>query len=281
MRLNSLCITALLSLTLPGFLLAQSTPPPADVPPPQLPPPPVNSNPNPPWPPAALSPFSRFAIGGGISDMGINLQGAVNINRYLNLRGVGNIFQYTRNNISVSGFTATGKVNFASAGASLDVYPWPNHGFRVSPGLLFFNQNEVTGNLVAAGGTSFTLSDTTYYSSQSNPVTGVGSVDLHARNPAPTITVGWGNMIPRRGGQWSFPFELGAAMIGDPVPNIAFTSGQVCSDPQGKTNCQNVVGDPTLNANLQAQLAKYKSDLQPLRFYPILSVGVGYSFKIR
>ena len=43
----------------------------------------------------------------------------------------------------------------------------------------------------------------------------------------------------------------------------------------------NVATDPTLNANLQAQIAKYKSDLDPLKFYPIVSFGVSYSFKIR
>src|ERR1035438_1426324 len=37
-----------------------------------------------------VGPFSRLALGGGISPLGINLQAAVNVNRYINLRGVGN-----------------------------------------------------------------------------------------------------------------------------------------------------------------------------------------------
>lgn len=291
MKRNFFCLAALLSMALPAIspaaLRAQTTPSATDIPSPQvmrpgtLPSPELSFNPNPRKPPTGLRPFSRFAVGGGISLMGINMQGAVNINRFLNLRGVGNYLQYTRNNISISGFTVAGKINFATAGAALDFFPWPNHGFRISPGALFYNQNAVSGAMVAAGGTSFTLNNTTYYSSPSNPVTGVGSLNLHAQNPAPTITVGWGNLIPRRGGHWSFPFELGAAMIGDPVPAIAFTGGQVCSNAQGTTGCQNVVGDPTLNSNLQAQIVKYKNDLQPLRFYPILSFGVGFSFPIR
>jgi hypothetical protein len=43
----------------------------------------------------------------------------------------------------------------------------------------------------------------------------------------------------------------------------------------------NVVGNTTLNTNLQAQIAKYQNDLNPLRFYPIISIGLAYSFPIR
>lgn len=232
-------------------------------------------------PPAGLAPFSRFAVAAGISPLGINIQGTVNVDRFMNVRAIGNIFNYSLSSINVSGFNVDGNINLATAGASLDVYPWPKHGFRISPGTLFYNKNGVSATMVATGGTSFTLNNYTYYSSPSNPVTGGGGVNLHARNAAPTITVGWGNLISRTGRHWSVPFEVGAAMIGDPVPTIAFTGGQVCSNPQGTANCQNVVGNSDLNTNLQAQLVKYQNDLQPLRFYPIVSVGVGYSFPLR
>ena len=231
--------------------------------------------------PTTLSPFSRFAMAGAVSPLGVDFQAAVNVNRFMNLRGTGNMFNYTDSNISVGGFNVSGSVKLASAGVSLDVYPWPNHGFRMSPGALFYNQNRANATVLAAGGTSFTLNGYNYYSSTTTPVAGVGGLNLHARNPSPTITVGWGNLISRTGGHWSVPFELGAAMIGAPVPSLAFTGGQVCSDPQGTVNCQNVVGNSMLNTNLQAQLVKYQNDLQPLRFYPILSVGVGYNFPIR
>ncbi len=239
----------------------------------------VPSRPRAPAP--ALRPYSRFALAGGVSAMGVNLQAAVNANRYMNIRGTGNFFNYVVNDINVSGFNINGKLNFATAGAAVDFYPSPNHGFRLSPGVLVHNGNAVSAALTANGGTSFTLNNATYYSSAANPVAGVGSVSLHAQSPAFTITTGWGNMISRSGGRWSFPFELGAAMIGAPAVNLALTSGQVCSNPQGTTNCQNVIGYSSLYANLQAQIAKYQKDLNPLRFYPIASFGVAYSFSIR
>ena len=93
------------------------------------------------------------------------------------------------------------------------------------------------------------------------------------------MTTGWGNMIPRRGGHWSFPFEIGAAFVGAPTINMALTSGQAC-DAQG-LNCVNVATDPNVQANLQAQIQKYQSDVTRSSIYPIINFGVAYSFRIR
>jgi hypothetical protein len=227
----------------------------------------------------SMGPLSRFALGGGISTTGINLQAATNLNRYMNLRATGNYFNYSVNNITTNGFTVGAKLNFASAGASVDFYPFPTHGFRLSPGVLFYNQNAATATLTVAGGTSFSLNNTTYYASASNPVLGNGSLGLHTQNPAFTMTTGWGNMIPRKVGHWSFPFEIGAAFTGAPTLNIALTSGQIC-DAQGQ-NCVAVATNASVQQNLAAQVAKYSSDLNPLKIYPIVSGGLAYSFRTR
>ena len=234
------------------------------------------------WTPRTYSPtpFSRLAFGGGVSTSGVNLQMAVIANRYMNLRGVGSFFNYSIDNIDANGFKASGKLDFATAGASVDLYPFPNHGFRLSPGVLFMNRNQVAATIIAPGGTSFTLDDYTYYSSQANPVTGVASLGLHTQSPAFTITTGWGNMIPRRGGHFSFPFEIGAAFIGSPSLNMTLASGQVCADPAGTIGCIDVVGNAQIQSNLEAQRAKYQNDVNPFRFYPIVSTGVAYSFNL-
>jgi hypothetical protein len=226
-----------------------------------------------------IRPLSRLAFSGGVSSMGVNMQAATNLNRYLNARATGNLFNYTVNNVNVNGFNIVGKVNMSAGGAGVDYYPFPNHGLRLSPGLLFYNQNAVSANVVVTGGTELTLNNVHYYASTTSPITGSGSVGLHSFNPAFTMTTGWGNMIPRKGEHWSFPLEIGAAVVGQPTVNLGLTSGQAC-DITGQ-NCVNVATDATLNANLQAQIAKYKSDLDPLKFYPIFSFGVAYSFKVR
>ena len=260
-------------------VLAQRTPSATELATPELPSrpgyqPPSNS-------PVPFKPFSRFAVGGGISTMGINLQAAVFATRHLNVRGTGNFFNYQDSNISTNGFNVDAQLNLATAGVSLDYFPWANHGLRLSPGALIHNDNSLSANMTAAGGTSFTLNNVTYYSSQQDPVKGQGSLGLHTEKVAPTMTLGWGNLIPRNGGHFSFPVEVGAAYTGEPSLAIALTSGQVCSDPKGTVNCQNVVGNADVNSNLQAQIAKYKKDLSPMRFYPIVSFGIGFSFGAR
>jgi len=227
----------------------------------------------------APTPFSRIAVGGGLGIMGANMQLAVYANRYMNLRGTGNYFDYSVNNVNVSGFNLNGKLNFATGGASVDFYPFPRHGLRISPGALFYNQNNVNANLTVAGGTKLTLNSIDYYASASSPIVGNGSIGLNSRNPAFSITTGWGNMISRKGGHWSAPFEIGAAMTGAPTVSVALTSGQAC-DAQGQ-NCVDVATDPTVQSNLQAQITKYRNDLNSFGFYPIINFGIGYSFGLR
>jgi len=223
--------------------------------------------------------LSRIAFGGGFSPLGVNMMAATNLNRYMNLRVTGSVFKYTDTGISTNGFNVNADLNLASAGLSLDVYPFPNRGLRLSPGLLFYNANGATATFAVQGGTSFTLNNFTYYASSTNPVQGTGNLGLNSQNPAFTITGGWGNMIPRRGGHLSFPVEVGVALIGAPSVNIVLNSGQVC-DAEGQ-NCVNVATDADVQSNLQAQIAKYKSDLDPLKTYPIVSAGVAYAFRIR
>jgi hypothetical protein len=226
-----------------------------------------------------MRPFSRLAIGGGFSPLGVRVMAATNLNRYMDVRAVGNVFSYNVNGITVDSLNVNGKLNLASAGASLDFYPFPNHGLRLSPGVLFYNTNQAAATITVPGGTSFTLNNFTYYASSTNPIAGTALLSLHGQNPAFTITGGWGSMIPRRGGHWSFPFEVGVALIGSPHLKMTLNSGQAC-DSAGQ-NCVDVADYPSLQSNLQAQTAKYQNDLNPLKTFPIVSGGIAYNFGIR
>ncbi|MGA2849595.1 MAG: hypothetical protein ABSE46_11415 [Terracidiphilus sp.] len=238
--------------------------------------------------PGEVRPFSRLAFGAGVSPLGIGLQVATNINPHFNIRGTGNVFKYSTN-FTTNGITANADLNLASAGVALDVYP-TRLGWRISPGVLFYNGNQLSASTTVAGGTSFTLNDQTFYSANTNTVTGATPVNgnaalgLNTTKPAFTITTGWGNMIPRKGGHLSFPFELGVAVTGQPALN-ATLAGWACYD-QAQTECTNISSttDPiaiAVQSDLQAQIARWKSDLSPLKTYPILSIGVAYAFHIR
>jgi hypothetical protein len=231
--------------------------------------------------------FSRIAVGTGFSPLGVQISVTTNLQEHLNLRTSGNIFGYSTS-FNAGGVPADAKLSLSSAGVSLDIYPFHN-GFRVSPGLLFYNGNEVTANASVPGGTSFTLNDQTYYSAKANPATGAtpvsgnGSMNLHTTNPAFTITAGWGNTLPHRG-HWSFPFEAGVAFVGAPSVKANLT-GWACYDP-ALTQCTDVNSktDPIaieIQSDLQAQVNKWAHDMEWLKTYPIASFGVAYSFGIR
>src|SRR5580658_2443670 len=98
------------------------------------------------------APLSRFAIGGGVSPLGIQLEAVTDLGRHFNVRGTGNFFNYSTN-FTTSGINATAKLSLTSARASLDVYPFRS-GFHISPGILIDNQNQVTASTDVAAGTS-------------------------------------------------------------------------------------------------------------------------------
>ncbi len=224
------------------------------------------------------APFSRVSLGVGVSPLGIGFLLATNINRYLDVRGTGNFLNYSINNINTNGFNVNANLNLASAGMAVDIYPFHNW-FRISPGVLFYNQNQANAVFVAAPGTSFSLNNITYYSgSGTNAVTGLGTFGLGNGSAAPTITAGFGNLFPASGRHWTFPTEIGVAFIQNPTVGINLT-GEVCNQ-QGQ-NCVNVATDPNVQSNLAAQVSSYQSDVQPLHTYPIVSFGVAYNFHIR
>lgn len=227
----------------------------------------------------SISPFSRLAFAGGISPIGLNLQAAMNADRHMNIRGVGNIFTHSLNNITTNGMNVNGDLNFATLGISADVYPFPEHDFRLSPGLLLLNHNALAADVAVAGGSSFELNGVTYYASSTNPIAGNGKLGFNTRNPAFTMTTGWGNIVSHRGRRLSFPFEVGAAFVGAPSVSLALTGGQACD--QFGQNCVNVATDPTVQANLAAQIQKYRNDMRSLQYFPIVSFGVAYNFNLR
>jgi hypothetical protein len=230
--------------------------------------------------------FSRFAISGGFSPLGIDAQLSANLSSLMNLRLTGSLFDHSIH-FNSDGFDATARLRLASARASLDLYPFRG-GFRVSPGFLLYNQNRLTAADTIRSGSSFTLKGDTFYSGQadpntgSKPVSGTALLNLHAIRPAFTLTGGWGNTISRNG-HWSFPFEVGVAFVGGPKIDVNLR-GWACHD-RAETQCTDIAnpGDPIavqVQTDLHKQVDKWTEDLNPLRTYPIVSGGVSYSFGI-
>jgi hypothetical protein len=214
---------------------------------------------------------SKVGIGIKFSTLGAGIEAATPLTEKLNLRGGFNIFRYSRG-ITNNGIQYTGDLHFQSAEAHIDWFPLG--GFHISPGLLFYNGNALTATAAVPGGKTFTLGGTTYLSDTAAPVTGTGKLDFV--KVAPSIMLGFGNLIPRNGRHYSFLFEIGGVYQGSARVALNF-SGNVC-DPLVPAFCRSIASDPTVQANILAQQQKIKNDVNPYRFYPVVSCGIGFNF---
>ncbi len=213
---------------------------------------------------------SKVGIGLKLSTLGAGIEAAIPLAARANLRSGVNFFQYNRA-ITNDGIHYAAQLNFRSAEAHLDWYPFG--GFHVSPGVLFYNGNRLTANASVPGGQNFTLNGTAYQSDSTNPVTGTGKLDFV--KVSPSIMLGFGNLIPRSGRHYSFLFEVGGAYQGS--ARVALNlAGSVC-DTTGNF-CRSVASDPTVQANVLAQQQKIRNDINPYRFFPVISLGVGFNF---
>lgn len=234
-------------------------------------------------------PFSRVGIGADVSPLGIGIKSAIVLDHYLDARLMGNFLNYNSGRFEAEGFNVNANLHMASAAASLDWYPFGSV-WRLSPGLMFFNDNQLSAVSDVVGGTSFRLDKETFYSANSNPATGAaplilsGVLGLHTNRPAATIAGGFGRFIPRSNRHWSFPSEFGVAFTGAPSIN-ANATGWVCLDAK-QTQCSNL-GDLTspvsieFNSALQSSLTRLRKNLNALQIYPLFSCSVVYSFNIR
>ena len=214
---------------------------------------------------------SKIGIGIKVSTLGAGIEVATPLAEKFNLRGGFNMFRYDRG-LTNNGIQYGGQLRFQSAEAHLDFFPIG--GFHVSPGVLFYNGNELTATAAVPGGQSFTVGGTSYQSDVVDPVVGTGKLDFV--KVSPSIMVGVGNLIPRNGRHYSFLFEVGGAYQGSARVALNLT-GSVC-DPNTGLNCRTIASDSTVQANVVSQQQKLAKDLNPYRFYPVISLGVGFNF---
>jgi len=226
-------------------------------------------------PPApAANPSKRpsgVGIGFKVSTLGFGGEAAVAVTHRTNVRAGFNAFSFSRG-YDNSGIHYVGDLKWLSADAHFDWFPFAGN-LHLSPGLIAYNDNHVSATATAPGGTTFKLSGTSYESDPADPVTGTAKLDFN--KVAPTILLGFGNLVPRHGRHFSVNIEAGAALAGSPIIALSL-AGSVCN-PSG-TNCRSIASDATVQNNVRGQQTKISNDLSPFKYYPLLSLTVGYRF---
>jgi hypothetical protein len=236
-----------------------------------------------------LAPWSRMSVGADVSPLGIGIKGTIDINTFMDARCNFNIFRLNPGKFEIEGFDTYAHVQFTSIAAMYDAYPW-NSVWRLSAGVMLYNNNQISGTVDIAPGTQFTLDGQNFYSANANPVTGAtpltggGALGFHRHNPALILSGGFGKFIPRSDRHWSFPSEFGVIFTGGPTINVN-ESGWVCKN-QAQTECANLSDSANpvtiqFNNALNAQLSKWRHTFNDIPVYPVFSYSVVYSFNIR
>jgi hypothetical protein len=236
----------------------------------------------------AQPPLSRVGLSTDISPLGVGMKGVLLLTHYVDARLTGSFFQYNGNRSEIEGFNVYPSLHLASMAASLDWYPFGSI-WRISPGIMFYNSNQLSMKADLAPGTEIDLGQYSFYAPSSTvlgstPFNISGVVGLHSRPVAARLSGGFGPFIPRSNRHWSYPSEFGVILMGAPTLDVN-TSGWICTDV-GETNCGDVASttNPAAIAfqqALQTKLVSWRKSLGEVTVYPIISFGVSYSFNIR
>ena len=218
------------------------------------------------------SELGSVGVGVKVSTLGVGAEVATYVLRKVNFRAGFNILGYSTD-FSKDGIPYDGHLNFKTVEGHIDFFPFGGK-FHVSPGFLAYLDDPIKATAYVPGGQSFTLGGVVFYSDTAVPTTGTGKIDFN--QAAPMITVGWGNLVPRRHDKhFSFPVELGVAFQGSPKATLNL-AGNVCTSPGA--NCSPAVSNQVVQTQVIAEQNKINNSVSFFQAYPIISVGFGYKF---
>jgi hypothetical protein len=218
-------------------------------------------------------PFAHVAVGVTVGTLGPGLEVVTTMTRRSNLRVDGTFLNYAHT-FTQDGISYDANLRLRDYRASYDFYPFSG-GFRISAGFAAYNQFNVGAVATVPAGSTVTLNSVDYYSSATDPLHGSATL-AYSRKYAPTLTIGFGNAIPRSGRHWAFPTEIGAAFTGAPNFNLTM-AGSACATSSAAT-CLPVNSYPDFESHLASEQQKITNDVAPFRVYPILSTGVTFRF---
>ena len=221
---------------------------------------------------ADLGPNSHVGLAAKVSTLGFGVDAAFPVLEKANIRVGFNLFSFNHT-FDNDGIQLAANLRLRSFNAYFDWFAFGG-GFHISPGVMFSNGNQVSAVATVPGGEDFSLGDDNLFSNRANPVTGSAKI-AWANKIAPSLLIGWGNIVPHGNRRWSIPFELGLVYTKSPTSTLTL-AGSACNENGG--NCRNIATDPALQADVAREQNSMNSDLSVLKFLPVLSLGFSYKF---
>jgi hypothetical protein len=217
-------------------------------------------------------PHSKVGVAVKVGTMGVGVDAALPVLEKANVRFGVNTFTLNRDFDNDDGTSIAASLRMRSISASFDYFPFGG-GFHLSPGIMLYNGNRASAVMIVPPGDSFDLGDQEYYSDPANPVTASYAVGF--AKVAPSLVLGWGNIVPHGDRRWSIPVEFGIVYSGAPKTTLGF-AGSACN--RNGANCRSIATDSTLQADLAQEQVNVDKDLSRFKLLPILSFGFSYKF---
>lgn len=205
--------------------------------------------------------YQRFTIGAEAGTPGFGGSASWRFADHFGARAGFSYFGYSDTDKEMDGITYNNTdLRLMSEPIGLDIYPWKKSTFRITVGIML-NQNEYTG--VAdqdpiAGRTFIEIGS----SGNSYDSAAIGDLNMKVEQQfiSPYLSIGYSYYFDKAK-HWSLSGELGVAYTGN--PDVTLTTGVPGSVPQ---------------PDLDSEASQIEDTASKYKFYPILRIGVNYSF---
>lgn len=187
----------------------------------------------------------------GLGSTGVGAGYAYGINDHFGVRGEFNGYSYSTDQKS-GGTKYDGRLHLQSVGVYGDWFPWAN-AFRVTAG--YVNTNNKFSGRASGNDGDVTINHVSY-----SLVGESAKVQVKFPSSVPYLGLGWGHNPSRPG--WGFYGDVGL-QFGAPKSRITLSPGLASQVP---------------DRDVRAQEEQFNNDLKVLGGYPVISMGVSYSF---
>lgn len=206
----------------------------------------------------------NIAFKGGTLGMGIDFSYIILDN--LNLRANINGFSYSTDE-EIDDIKYDLDLDLMSVGVLADYYPFGGT-FRLSGGA-YYNNNEFKGKATPTDTINIEINNVNYSASDIGHL----NANIDFDKFAPYLGLGWGNETSKKG--LGFTFDLGVMYHGEPNVDLSATRGSSLLN----------IGNPIVDAayeiitqNVEAQEQSTKKDIKDFKFYPVVMIGLNYTF---
>lgn len=195
-----------------------------------------------------------FSVNLKAGTLGVGVEGEYSLNEYFGARLGANYFKYSYDSVK-DDINYNFDLGLKTASALVDLHPFKG-SFRFSAGA-FYNLNKLDAN--ATSSATYDIGDTTYTGAQVGTLKG----NIEFKKFAPYLGFGWDTSFGKDSG-WGFVFDAGALYQGSAKATLS-ADGPISTDA-------------TFKQNLAAEERELQNDLDDLKFYPLVALGVSYRF---